>query len=56
MVTTDPRLSLFPTCLTALGGLDPTWRKRIHLGGREGAREEGREETGKKKGREVEVE
>ena len=38
MVTTetDPRLSLLPTRLTTLGGTDPTWRKRVHLGGREG--------------------
>ena len=41
MVTTetDPRLSLLPTCLIALGGIDPTLRKRTHLGGREGGRE-----------------
>ena len=45
MVTTetDPRLSLLPTRLTALGGTDPTWRKRVHLRGREREREGGRE-------------
>ena len=49
---TEPRLSLLPTCLTALGGLDPTWRKRIHLGGREGGSGEGGREAGREgKGR-----
>ena len=50
-IETDPRLSLLPTCLTALGGLDPTWRKRIHLGGREGGRGEGEREGGRWGGR-----
>ena len=50
MVTTetDPRLSLLPTCLTALGGIDSTWRKRIHLGGRKGGRDQGGEREGGK--------
>ena len=63
-IETDPRLSLLPTCLTALGGVDPTWRRRIHLGGREGSRrreggregeieeERGREREGGRKGEE----
>ena len=58
-IETDPRLSLLPTCLTALGGIDPTWRKRIHLGEREGESEGGREglrkrEEGGREGVEVE--
>ena len=53
-IETDPRLSLLPTCLTALGGVDPTLRKRIHLGeGERGRREGGRGEGGREgRGRE----
>ena len=59
-IETDPQLSLLPTCFTALGGIDPTWRKRIHLGGRgKVGEEEEREglrkrEEGGRKGVEVE--
>ena len=49
---TDPRLSLFPARLTTLGGVDATWRKRVHLrGGREGGKEEQSEKVKKKRKR-----